>query len=542
MALKEYYPEPENNIWYRLLKIIALLVFMAAFLGGIYWISRLNSGNSDNARSFFKQEPKVADPQMLEKSRALVAKYEETKHQREVNAEDIALLGEAVKLREAYFNQTSFTTVNDRTETEALKRRWHDACAEPMRKEAEAFAAQALVEEQAGAYEAALALMTKARDAIQRINKDYGLSRHASVELYSRYERRVREFEVIPTHKKSLELEQEAIAAEKAEQWVRAEELMREAFVLQHQIVNKYMDMPQSDVARMKRLEQLLNSYVSLEHYQKVIKLIESAESAERSRNWVQASEFFEQARNEQQTLNEKYPGSRFSDSKRVDSLGRKAETALSRGDAIPIIEALAKLDKALRLRNVQQVTAEVADVLTKTDAFRRRYVRSDALPENTYERLAFLHAVSGELDTIYKRLGKGLKPSKQRGVYVYGQLVEQSLFRLLTGANPSWKRAEEEPVESVNSADIELFNQRLGWLLLCKVRLPSTEEIENGLKGASEQQRITVREGMGEWVQLDATTYGTAEVAVNGRLDWGRKQAMERGRAVGFRFVIENS
>lgn len=539
MALQEYYPDPEKSVWRRLLYVVLILGGVGVLWGGLYLIKEFKPGKEKSIHHLMQDKKVAADPAWLEKSKALTAQFDAIQYTREVTESDIELLAEAVRLREQYFGLVPLNSVTDLQETERLKRRWHDAVAEPLRKQAIALAEESHGLAKQHNYEGARLKMEAARDLMNHVNQEWGSSVFTSTELYTRYERRVRELEAIPIYEQSLALEAEAKEHETNEQWSDALQKMQKALELQNQLVTHYLGFSQADVSRMKTLESLLSSYDSLELYQQVNQLISQAEQAQKQGNIEESARLFEAARREQQALNEQFPGSRFASAERISSLGRRAQTVLSQNNAQPIRDTLQVLNRALLAQDAPAAQALIPDLVREIDTFHRQFPRSAALPEDSRDKIAFLSIIQNDLDALFQNLKTHLSPVPASSAKFYNQLVDQDLFRRITGKNPSRERGDERPVDSVNLLEIELFMTRLTWLVGMPVRLPHVSELieVQHLRGNPPSEFE-----WSEWCRNAEDAYGSLAWSANHRNSFKKQTPTERSRAQGFRFVIEGA
>lgn len=523
MAIHEYYPDPNRNLWRKLFKFVASLGLVGLILYGAYFISTVNSGKNKSVTKMVHGERKEVDIELLQKSEQLIASFDKIQYQREVTSEEVKMLEEALALREEYFEAVEVPSLVDVERTHELKKRWHNAVTEPIRMRADALEEQARVLAEQGKYLDAQELVIEARELVRTINNDYALSEHRDAGMFVRLDRRAKELEALPLYRKSVELEEASRKAAKEEAWEQARDYLVESAQLQEEIIQQYSGIEIASMTRLRTLQQEIVSYDSLDVYEKVLDLIKQGEAAQRAGRLQASSDFYEQARERQSELNRDYPSSRFASAERVKELGHRAQTVLSQKDADEISKAVADLDRSVAQRDGLDVQRKARALLGVLDVFRREFPRSRALPEDLVERVGFLSVVGARIEGIVKDAQSILVPMDGNASWITGSPVPQELFRAMTGSNPSRERDPQSAVESVSFRDCEDFCRRLGWLMQKNVRLPTPEE----------SKRYPI--AMGEWLQ-DAD----GDVGVYEKDRFVKLSPASRSRTVGFRFVVE--
>lgn len=547
MALKEFHPQPGKSLWRRFATMLLILLGGGVLLASFYGAVRLMPGRTMTVSGLRSLQERAPNEELLTRSRELVEHVDQLEEERSLTPEDIALLGEAVGLREQYIRQSGIVSSDEMHTFHQLRRRWQDLMAEPLREEAEACVKEAEVYEASGNQEETVRWLQKAAVLQRRINEDYPYSSMNSSGRYSRYERRLRSMESEPLYKESLDFERRSQEAALLEDWEEARKLLHEAWEIQRGIIARYPGMPHADMPRLRKLEQMLQEYESLEDYRKVETLIARADIARETGEFEQAGTFYEEARAMQRTLNDAAPDSRFASRERTGALAVLAQTMHSAGAAAPILKGLAALDEALVARDDKAVARLVKEWQPQVVAFVEAYPRSEALPTNVAAKLAFLTLLEAELGKIYHQVKNGLVPIPGYHADLYIEEVPQSLFRMVVGNNPSRQGGAEEPVDSVNITDTQTFCERLGWILGAKVHLPTPEQWRACVELAGEGDGLfkgllnTYDEWVaGESVFFIATRPTESAQAAGERFSLIRKDPRTRSRDISFRFVVE--
>lgn len=542
MALKEYHPE-HFRVWFRRLGCLLLACLLSAgVIGGFYALSQVGSSRP-SGKSAQAEEDEAKRPgkhALLRESQELVEQYDRIEHTRDVTVEDAGLLRRALELREEYFSGKDFVNIRDMQDTRELRKRLHDALARPLGEEARALAAQTEKLFDAGSTEEALAKIEEAVSIQHKINIEYNLSEEASVSHLTRYERRMRELTALPMYEESLAFEQQAREAIEREAWKQAQAALEKAAQRQRAIVSDFPGLRVADMPRLRRLEEELHAYASLDDYLLVEEQISLAEAAQSRGALEEAALHFEKARKLQSALNAEHPGSRFAKAERVESLRRRAETARSLDDAAPLIREVAKLKDVIRSRDASSIQASVAALAPELTRFRRAFPHSDALSQEDYALVDWLALLGEGLAPVLEQLEpRHFLPLESGEKKLFLTSVNQELFRAVSGANPSRERDAVRPVDSVNISGIERFCERLGWLAGQRVRLPSAQEwaasrerLEKAYMpdGAPMQEWAVSTDGELGWVDPEAQLQGF----------FSRKVPTERNRSVTFRFVLE--
>jgi hypothetical protein len=347
----------------------------------------------------------------------------------------------------------------------------------------------------------------------------------------------------------------------------------RKARLLQAEINEKHSGGRSADTAMLERIDGELETLRAGE-LAKDQKAREEAADAEAAAGRADAAAAgYVQAMELQRKLNSAYPRSRYATPERIEQLLVKRETALSAAGWA----ALAALEReiALRLQLRQpgpaaERIAEAMELLRKTAA---AYPRSTRADPRLQKRLEFLAVRRGDLAAlqgfVYSRTAP--IPGFPQRLMLKTEVPQEFFLRVISG-NPSRHEGRRLPVDSVGWTEVQEFCERLGWALGTKVRLPRELEFkaaaapapatvwtqanadnrsqETGsapanaagfhelhgnlaewLEPAPDAPQVSAPLGGGSFLEPEAKVRELPVVTVNRR---------ERGRHIGFRFVVE--
>lgn len=286
----------------------------------------------------------------------------------------------------------------------------------------------------------------------------------------------------------------------------------------------------------------------------------------------VDAAASYGQARNLQIQLNATFKRSRFYSPDRVDDLEARRQTAAS----VISVDLIVGLDQAitahLRKRELKEASQKIGESSRTMEKLFTAFPKSTRLDAALKAKLDYLAAHRNDLEEVFKQVYGGALPLPGFPTLLMLKTeVPQTLYALVTGANPSRTPGRMLPVESVNWQDAQDCCRRLSWLTGTTVRLPTAAEFlaalgTTGQAGAwssanSKDMTHVVGEAppnpagffdllgnVAEWQAAD--DQGTqAEVAGGSYLDVPtalarvpveRRDKTDRARFIGFRLVVE--
>lgn len=193
-----------------------------------------------------------------------------------------------------------------------------------------------------------------------------------------------------------------------------------------------------------------------------------------------EAAQAVDAAQKIQLQINRMYPECRFASSARVDELEVVRQNFLS----VSLVDSLASMDVAmgayLRERNFAAAAQQLEMLKGLLERIRSLYHKTPRLDPTIAARIEFLVKVGGSLESLHGRISEMLVPARGLGdgALVLRTEVPQSIYQALMGANPSRRKGEDLPVESVDWLKASECARRMGWILGMAGRLPSDAEM----------------------------------------------------------------
>ncbi len=287
-----------------------------------------------------------------------------------------------------------------------------------------------------------------------------------------------------------------------------------------------------------------------------------------------EAAAAYGQARARQLEINDKYKLSRVVSEERAATLETKRQTAAS----IPTAELLAGQEQTiidlLRRRLPAEATPKISEAARTMGKLASTFPASRRLDPALKTRLDYLASRGDRLPEIQRLVFDNLLPVPGTpGHLLLKTEVTQTLYQLVTSAGPSRNAGPGLPVDSVSWLDAQAFCTRLSWLLGRPARLPDEAEFRAalgpntgaGVWGHENSPDTTQPAGrqtpnaagffdllgnVAEWLAADDAA---AEATVAGGSYLDPRSALlqvpvepraknDRGRHIGFRFVVEES
>lgn len=347
----------------------------------------------------------------------------------------------------------------------------------------------------------------------------------------------------------------------------------RKARAWQTEINQKHSGGRSADTALLERIDGELENLRAADLVKEMKTREETADAAAAAGQTEAAAAGFTQVMELQRKLNSAYPRSRYATPERIEQLLLKRETVLS----APGWTALAALEREIALRlQLRQPGPAVARIAEAMELLRKTvaaYPRSRLADARLQKRIEFLAVRRGDLAAL-----QGFVYTRAAPIPGFPQRlmlkteVPQDFFLRVMNANPSRHEGRRLPVDSVNWAEAREFCERLGWALGTPVRLPRELEFKAAaatlpesirtqanadnrsqeagagpanaagfhdlhgnlaewLEPAPDAPLVTAPLGGGSFIEAEAKVRQLPVVTVNRR---------ERGRHIGFRFVVE--
>ena len=294
-------------------------------------------------------------------------------------------------------------------------------------------------------------------------------------------------------------------------------------------------------------------------------------------KKYQDAATLFSRAREMQRNLSLEYPRSPYASRAREANLRVRMQnaSAFSSYERLRNLEGL--LNRSLTEGNFQEAKLLVEQLSDRINQFEVRYSLSTLPVNELSSRGSYLKRKERYLQEIQSSISADVVPVPgEPGIQMLATEVPQYLYELVMDTNPSRNVGGELPTETVTLDEVDLFLERIGWVLSRRTRLPTLEEFRTAAEMAVEAEDFRILSaGAGENStrpvhSLDADPAGfyhllgnvseivqispeSEEVGhVGGNLRTIRSQIVElepvsvepgeRNRMVGFRFVIEDS
>jgi hypothetical protein len=187
---------------------------------------------------------------------------------------------------------------------------------------------------------------------------------------------------------RSLALEKEARAAERAGQGPEAREKLREALRLQREANASATAGAGSDVPRESRLAQEIETGDAVPLRTSVGNYLTLARAAVALERWDEALKAFGEARKAQAELNQNFPSTRFADMAALDKIDREIESLRAAGLAATATARERDGDAAAKSGRTQEAAASYAAAAAALREVNERFARSRFASEARLEEL----------------------------------------------------------------------------------------------------------------------------------------------------------
>lgn len=283
----------------------------------------------------------------------------------------------------------------------------------------------------------------------------------------TRIRKMIERLETVDTAEEIEKLTAVGHAAYAAGKWDEAAKAFQRALILQESI---NLNMPESSHVRWRLVQELKdfeNRIEAARMNQRIEELMISASDEK---------ENLERSLQLQALLNERYPNTEFYNADRLKKLRQQLASDQSEASAALLREQVDRLDALLREKNWQAVHVALLEIEESLNVFESRYSVS-LLPDPTLKaRVDWLIQQSPNLVWIHNHVYEKLVIHPALDIRICNTEVDQALYEILMGSNPSRWVGENYPVDSVGFEQAVEFCNRLGWALGRRVTLPSKE------------------------------------------------------------------
>lgn len=409
--------------------------------------------------------------------------FEEILSMRQPNAEDVAILKQALELQEQYIKIIPGYDVDGEKRLKSLRQRYAEYASIPIiemsRKLEQEADALTLERNYLDAHEN----MKRAFELQKRINEDYPESSYANPGRATLLQRKARYLIAEPIYQKSLDLEKEADAYIKAKDWVAAEQSLKKSIDTQLDINRSYRGAKQGSTLRLELLKNKLLGIQSGQSNLEILALEKKADALKAQGEMLDSAHCYQEAARLQTELNKAYTESPHASSDRVNYFLRKAQTAQSFELGRSIESNHARLQKILAERRSYDAVEIIAQLNRDIKYLQDAYPRSSLFDEQLKLKISYLAIIQNDLGFIQDRVYAMLLPIPGVEEWQMAKTeVSQVLYQFIMGENPSRNIGETNPVDSVSWLEAKDFCKRLGWIIGKPVRLPTEHEFRQAL------------------------------------------------------------
>ena len=254
--------------------------------------------------------------------------------------------------------------------------------------------------------------------------------------------------------------------------WNEAERLFDRALNIQESI---NLNMPESPHVRWRLVQELKDYKLRIEAgrmNQRIEDLLSSSREGEES-------DRLRMAMNLQELLNEKYGSTEFANIDRIESLKLSIASDRSKASGALLQQLTIELDGQLQQRNWTRAHTTLLELEESVTRFSEEF-SSALLPDpELFERIQWMVEHEADREIIANSVTTRLVKSRDQSWSILSTEVDQALYEMVMGINPSRWVGPGLPVDSVSFYDAQLFCKRLGWLLGRHVVLPRADWLD---------------------------------------------------------------
>ncbi len=452
-----------------------MILAAVVVLGGVFLLTLMQPGPmvEGDAGDYDSIENTAA---LLREAEALEKEFEKQQSIGGITPADVDKLRRAIKLRETYMSVTGSV---DRLQNNRLiksQSMLQNIDAKEVAERVAQFEKKAESIEKVDS-KAALDLYNEAYALQNRINSEFSLSEYKNVQKVASLERKMRMIAAKPLFDESMEAEKAAYDARDKKRWSEAQAGFEKAIEKFIKLSIEYPNTSYVDFARLKRLEQDLDSLKSMPLEASVDSHLSAAKEAEKSGDFMRAADEYVAAAQDQRKLNSLYPKSARASDEAAKEYMRQRDRVYSSRFGAEILSQKYSLDKLLYEASYRDVAEISSNLIRKVERFKSEFKDSTMLSENLALELRYINYMVRDLPQILEYVNKSaVKLDGFGNIRMFATEIPQDFYFKIMQDNPSRVREDKLPVESVLYEDAEKFCQRLSWILGRKVSLPSLE------------------------------------------------------------------
>ncbi len=465
----------------KLLGVSAIVFALALFAGGLYVLTLLGPRPVTDEETVRRGDPADVAPLRAELE-ALSARLDEAFDSGEVDEAVMEDVDRAIDLQRRVITLEALTVPRneDSQRLDSLRARRDEHRGERLYAasiEAEEAAEAAL---ERGETEAAVASYEEAARLQEEINMRHARSPRRSTARLTSLRDTLVDLEVLPLVEAIEEYAARAreLAAEGDIEAAKA--AMRNAVEGQQRVNREHRDTRYASLGHVQNLEREMSDFEARGFSADVEALVAMGREHLAEDNFDAAHRRFREALDRQRTLNESFPASTYASRRAEEDLTVLVQTAASAEAARRVTRAQTQVDADLRSRRVNSASSQAPAVFRDVRALHETFPRSQLVSEEILLKARYLNAMREDFaaiqDSVYARLVEVPDHPHLRMLSVE---VPQGLYARVMGANPSTRRGDQLPVETVTQREAMEFCERLGWILARPVRLPTRDEFE---------------------------------------------------------------
>lgn len=458
-----------------------LVIFAAALVLAFFYFLTLLGPGKKVEYDYVYIDPERESKDILKESEMLEDEFEKASLAAKVTEADIEKLRRAIALQEVYIDKARLI---DRAPAERLLKlqtRLDDTEAAPLAEIIAELEKKALAAETEEKDSEAVEIYKQLYDLQSRINTDYPHSKYKDIRKSAQFDSRVKMFLARPMYLKSVEAENAAREALEKGDWATAQLQFEKAIETITQMNSTYPTSVYTDFARLQKLDIELDSLKSSSLAAKINDCLEKARSAEAAGDHILASESYGDAVEVQKELNRLFPKSEHASDEKISDYEKKRVDAYSWKFAKEIVEQDKLLNRALYDGDFEKAKDISLNLLRKSEQFKTNFPRSQTVNDDLILRLRYITFMANNIPQIQKQvLGNLQKIEGFDSVEMLKTEVPQDLFILIMQENPSRDSDNpRKPVDSVTAEEISRFCNRLSWILVRNVSLPSKAQFK---------------------------------------------------------------